>query len=94
MRFISLLSAALAAAAIVGSTALGGVQRQSASAGLPSYIDPQSITAARQTGLAVDASKSPAMVTVLRYNRMSHRVSVALSISVQPTAATSAACST
>jgi hypothetical protein len=73
MKFIFGLLLALALAASATTVA-------SAASRLPTYLSPQSVKIARQHGWAVDASKLPAMVTVLHYNSATKRVSVTLSI--------------
>lgn len=65
---------------VIGSSEWNQLRKEALRFRLPSYIDEQSIGAARQNGWAVDASKSPGMVTVLRYGRYGHKMTVALSI--------------
>ena len=67
-----------------GSVATGSRQwiqlhREAVISRLAGYISQTAITAARQTGWAVDASKAPSVVSVLRYS--GGTVQVALSIS-------------
>lgn len=65
---------------VIGSSQWNKLRREAMHFQLPRYIDAQTIGAARQSGWAIDASKSPGQVTVLRYNRYKHKMGVALSI--------------
>jgi hypothetical protein len=66
---------------VVGSRQWRQLQREASVERLASYISSSAISAARTSGWAVDASKAPAQVTVLRYDRLLHHLVVALSIS-------------
>lgn len=64
----------------IGSSQWNRLRHEVMRFNLPDYLDPQAIGAARQGGWAVDASKSPGMVTVLHFDARKRRMSVTLSI--------------
>jgi hypothetical protein len=65
----------------VGSRQWNQLRREATVERLASYISRSAIQAARSQGWAIDASKSPGMVSVLRYDRSLRLVVVTLSIS-------------
>ncbi|HEU5004511.1 MAG TPA: L,D-transpeptidase family protein [Candidatus Saccharimonadales bacterium] len=67
---------------VVGSSQWNKLRSEATVERLPSYISQTAISAARQSGWAVDASKSPAIVSVLRLNPVTKNVTVALSTPV------------
>lgn len=65
----------------VGSRQWNQLRREAAVERLPAYISQTAVQAARQEGWAIDASKSPGMVSVLRYDPSLKLVVVTLDIS-------------
>lgn len=64
-----------------GSRQWNQLRREAAVERLPAYISQTAVQAARQEGWAIDASKSPGMVSVLRYDPSLKLVVVTLDIS-------------
>ncbi|MGH7156677.1 MAG: L,D-transpeptidase family protein [Candidatus Saccharimonadales bacterium] len=64
----------------VGSVLWNQLRHEATVSRLADYISQAAIQAATLSGWAVDASKSPAIVSVLRYDKASRQVVVALSI--------------
>lgn len=67
---------------VIGSSQWNKLRQQATVDRLAGYISQTAINAARQSGWSVDASKSPAIVSVLHRDTASNQVTVALSTPV------------
>lgn len=65
---------------VIGSSQWNQLRSEVMTFRVPNYIDPQVVGAARQDGWAIDASKSPGMVSVLHYDAAKRKMTVPLSI--------------